>query len=1012
MEFFKKLFGKKRSAEENKGEEKVISPSRLITGFKFIFKENEYTPQIKIDYEKLKEQLLEPKYAIAPNWSLVYSTVEHGFSKKTFHMCLDTMKKNYKPPLLFVIQDTSLNIFGVFFDENIEISNHCFGKVNTFLWRMVSIDEMTKTERSFPYMQYTQKNNNYMDKKELQENFSIEKDEINHLKKNTDKMLRDLDKYNDIGNNLINQKYGFRHLFNNFDDDAYYDLNASKNILKDKQAINEIKRNIISRESGHFTNEIIEIEDVNSLSLQDQEEDRLFLRKKKSKEENFESAKIFGSDKDEGMCDNLSIKNRVVKSQKINFKVCGIDSRIFYVCKHEPIEPEIKKQGKRVGFFKKKCEKLDDVTLKYDLMPEIYKNFHFKNSIVTPEILELRDLQFIIKNFIQKKIDDKIYRSPQFFYLLKAYPDSIISIKDYISKIAEIIQENNDKANKRSDYCYNKADLNTSNENNVENINTTCAKNTFNYENYDAEYFKEYDQNSFDDDFLFDLASNASNYDQYQNIANEITSAYHINSFKSDQQNINNKQKNKIILDSEININSCKQNISISGDLEIKNIHSGYLSNDEISRNIHWNNCIVSQQKTNELINECIKKTEIELIKLFRRFSFTDINVNAEVTEKYNIGQLERQSYMHRSKKFASFLKKIQNSPERFVNHVNNLNNKYNKQILFKNYMLNKNLCSKKEYDEVIKKINQQVDSDVYKIFLDGKLNIEGLRTMKIKSKENDEFMEDDRKIGIIGLTKNGSVIEAWNNDYQESYDGFDEQKILKDGKNYKYNLYLNMDSDDYNPIFDEIYEILNSKKYILERNKRKADVIDIHNSNIYTNADISKNISAKVARESQKNIDIDKNIKEPKISSNNLYLHQKPQISKFNYSKNENNRNKEQVKELAADNVILNSNISGNLINTNKKVYFPPNKNNSYDKSTSGNYFFRKYPATRENACYCYCTVDYIAFGCSDGKFGLMLFDSFSRGESNTVKTFKNEQLSKDSIFTVKRLEVWSIDT
>ncbi|KAG0417322.1 TLD domain-containing protein 2 [Dictyocoela roeselum] len=58
-----------------------------------------------------------------------------------------------------------------------------------------------------------------------------------------------------------------------------------------------------------------------------------------------------------------------------------------------------------------------------------------------------------------------------------------------------------------------------------------------------------------------------------------------------------------------------------------------------------------------------------------------------------------------------------------------------------------------------------------------------------------------------------------------------------------------------------------------------------------------------------------------------------------------------------------------------------------------------------------CLCNDDRLAFGCSDGYYGLMLDRTLLRGESYSVRTFENEVLSGDNEFTIHTAEVWSIN-
>lgn len=58
----------------------------------------------------------------------------------------------------------------------------------------------------------------------------------------------------------------------------------------------------------------------------------------------------------------------------------------------------------------------------------------------------------------------------------------------------------------------------------------------------------------------------------------------------------------------------------------------------------------------------------------------------------------------------------------------------------------------------------------------------------------------------------------------------------------------------------------------------------------------------------------------------------------------------------------------------------------------------------------FCLCSKSFMGFGCSDGKFGLVLDSTLLTGTSNTVSTFENEILTDEEKFKIKKVEVWGI--
>ncbi|KAG0441433.1 TLD domain-containing protein 2 [Dictyocoela muelleri] len=64
----------------------------------------------------------------------------------------------------------------------------------------------------------------------------------------------------------------------------------------------------------------------------------------------------------------------------------------------------------------------------------------------------------------------------------------------------------------------------------------------------------------------------------------------------------------------------------------------------------------------------------------------------------------------------------------------------------------------------------------------------------------------------------------------------------------------------------------------------------------------------------------------------------------------------------------------------------------------------------SQNNPYFCFCTPQYLSFGCSDGFYGLLLDKTLLRGESYSVKTFENHVLSRDNMFEIVGVELWAI--
>lgn len=57
-----------------------------------------------------------------------------------------------------------------------------------------------------------------------------------------------------------------------------------------------------------------------------------------------------------------------------------------------------------------------------------------------------------------------------------------------------------------------------------------------------------------------------------------------------------------------------------------------------------------------------------------------------------------------------------------------------------------------------------------------------------------------------------------------------------------------------------------------------------------------------------------------------------------------------------------------------------------------------------------CLSGTEFVAFGCSNSKFGLLIKNDLINGETNSVKTFNNSILAKSNLFKIKNIEIWAI--
>ncbi|ADM11852.1 oxidation resistance protein [Encephalitozoon intestinalis ATCC 50506] len=67
-------------------------------------------------------------------------------------------------------------------------------------------------------------------------------------------------------------------------------------------------------------------------------------------------------------------------------------------------------------------------------------------------------------------------------------------------------------------------------------------------------------------------------------------------------------------------------------------------------------------------------------------------------------------------------------------------------------------------------------------------------------------------------------------------------------------------------------------------------------------------------------------------------------------------------------------------------------------------------FPVSQGSGANIYCTPDFLAFGCSGERFGLLIDRSLSSGETHPVETFGKAILASNSHFQISYLELWLI--
>ncbi|KAI5171218.1 hypothetical protein NEFER03_0620 [Nematocida sp. LUAm3] len=85
---------------------------------------------------------------------------------------------------------------------------------------------------------------------------------------------------------------------------------------------------------------------------------------------------------------------------------------------------------------------------------------------------------------------------------------------------------------------------------------------------------------------------------------------------------------------------------------------------------------------------------------------------------------------------------------------------------------------------------------------------------------------------------------------------------------------------------------------------------------------------------------------------------------------------------------------------------FITPKSQNTLEEPNS---ILNVYPAAnKDSRFYIISKRDYLAFGCSNAKFGLLIDKKLMGGESNSVDTYNNDVLSHEQRFYIKQIELW----
>lgn len=134
MNFLKNLF-KKKSDNKSTQPVEISYPDLEVMNFQFLYNNHPYDPSIKLNYNKLKK-CLPLHFQCSTHWNLAYGTLKHGHSLKSMHMFM----QNYKPPFLIIIEDSNLQVFGVFIENDLRIKSGAFGYNTAFMFKIVDGD--------------------------------------------------------------------------------------------------------------------------------------------------------------------------------------------------------------------------------------------------------------------------------------------------------------------------------------------------------------------------------------------------------------------------------------------------------------------------------------------------------------------------------------------------------------------------------------------------------------------------------------------------------------------------------------------------------------------------------------------------------------------------------------------------------------------------------------------------------------------------------------------------------
>ncbi|KAM0674483.1 TBC LysM-associated domain containing 2 [Gurleya vavrai] len=137
--------------------------------------------------------------------------------------------------------------------------------------------------------------------------------------------------------------------------------------------------------------------------------------------------------------------------------------------------------------------------------------------------------------------------------------------------------------------------------------------------------------------------------------------------------------------------------------------------------------------------------------------------------------------------------------------------------------------------------------------------------------------------------------------------------------------------------------------------------------------------------------------------------------LYKIEKEKNQNDENFEKEKNKFVEKKYVEKELNETKYFNDKKFENDSEKINFDNYFEHGdrnfNYKVKIYKASNKNDFFCTSSTDFLAFGCGNGFYGLLLNNNLQSGESHFVDTFENEVLASNSKFSISELEIWQLN-